>query len=191
MNHSTTAYNREDALNKRNDLIGTLPDRFDTVLADVLGRLLEGGAPLTAMVAAQAHGTARLSAVIHTLEKKYGWHIERAQTKKYLHDGRYVWTTAYKLPQVSIEGAREMYGSMWMDIVKMFHSADDNEVRQRAFKKAFADLTWRDMIKIVLDGAKNLLGWNGDAKSIATPTHSGWDNPTFAKVKPSQAATED
>ncbi|MCX4146754.1 MULTISPECIES: hypothetical protein [Paraburkholderia] len=73
---------------------GILPTRRNTVLAGVLAELLEGHT-LTSMDAVFKQYANRAATVIHCLEARYAWNIERRDIATAVNDGRVVWVTAY------------------------------------------------------------------------------------------------
>lgn len=79
MKNAPAANSNESALIKRDYNIGKLPPPRGTAIAGVLMYLLlEEIFFLTAEAASYLFGTNNLRAVIHTLEKKYGWEIARS-----------------------------------------------------------------------------------------------------------------
>ena len=79
---------------------GGLPDKLNTVTAEVLARLLNHGR-LTSIDAVSEASTTRLSAVTHCLAKEYGWPIEAVDKAAGCRDGRVAWVAEYFLdPQV-------------------------------------------------------------------------------------------
>lgn len=69
------------------DFTATFPRRHYTVAAEVLRQLLEGER-LTGLDAVFGAHTTRLAAVIHYLEKDYGWEIARTDKTVGTVDGR-------------------------------------------------------------------------------------------------------
>ncbi|MGZ5178711.1 MAG: hypothetical protein ACXWCW_31710 [Burkholderiales bacterium] len=143
MKNAPAAYSNESALNKRKYTIGLLPERFDTMPAIVLAALLEGGQPVTAYSAYKAYGTKSLSKVIHLLEKKYYWAVERTRVKQLNMRGEEVFVIGYKLPQATLEAARELYGSVWVDLVKNFCELRDYAAKKRSVLMMKQCLCWR------------------------------------------------
>ncbi|AGW91518.1 hypothetical protein N234_15925 [Ralstonia pickettii DTP0602] len=94
-----------------------LPKRINTVRAGVLAALLEGDA-VTGMDAVFNQSTTRAAAVIHALETKYGWHIERRDMATGTKDGRVAWVTVYWLSARSREAAFAAGARPWIDEVK-------------------------------------------------------------------------
>lgn len=72
---------------------GNLPKRPETVLAGVLGELLQGHS-LTSMDTAFEQYANRAAAVTHCLEVRYVWSIERRDIARATDDGRVAWVTA-------------------------------------------------------------------------------------------------
>ena len=107
----------ESAPSKRDYTPGTLPKRLDTVTAAVLAGLLESNT-LTGMDSVFKQSTTRLGAVIHRLERDYGWRIDRRDIATGTNDGRIASISAYWLPQAAIAQAFEMGARAWIDSVK-------------------------------------------------------------------------
>lgn len=96
---------------------GTLPARRNTVTSSILAALLESSA-LTGMDSVFKQSTTRLGAVIHRLERDYGWYIERRDIATGTNDGRIATISAYWLPQATIAKAFEAGARSWVDSVK-------------------------------------------------------------------------
>ena len=77
---------------------GSLPARKATVTADVLSRLLSGQ-KLMGLDAVATSSTTRLSAVVHSLAKDYGWTIESTNKATGCRDGRVAWVAEYWIPR--------------------------------------------------------------------------------------------
>ena len=107
----------ESAPSKRDYTPGTLPKRIDTVTAAVLAAMLES-IMLTGMDSVFKQSTTRLGAVIHRLERDYGWHIDRRDMATGTNDGRVASISAYWLPQATIAQAFETGAREWIDNVK-------------------------------------------------------------------------
>lgn len=84
--------------------IGEFPTRHHTVVAEVLCRLLNGE-NLTGMDAVFDCSTTRLSAAIHYLTTKYGWHADHADISVGTNDGRVTTVRAYFFPRAIIRRA--------------------------------------------------------------------------------------
>lgn len=108
----------ESALDSRNYNAGSLPKRTYTVTAEALMHLLEMN-EITGMESVFRMSTTRLSAVIHYLEKRYAWHIDRHDEVRGTKDGRTSWITVYWLPQATIANAFERGAREWIDRVKL------------------------------------------------------------------------
>lgn len=106
----------ESAPNKRDYTPGTLPIRTNTVTAAVLAGLLESNV-LTGLDSVFKQSTTRLSAVIHRLERDYGWTIDRRAFAAGTGDGRVAEVAAYWLPQATIAQAFEAGARQWVDAV--------------------------------------------------------------------------
>lgn len=109
---------KPSAVDNRDSIPGTLPLRRYTVRAAVLASLLESNV-MTGMESVFKQSTTRLSAVIHALKQKYGWHIERRDIANGTSDGRITFIVAYWLPQATIAQAFEAGARDWIDSVKV------------------------------------------------------------------------
>lgn len=105
------------APDKRNYNPGTLPKRINTVTAAVLAGLLESNV-LTGMDSVFKQNTTRLGAVVHRLEREYGWCIDRRDVATGTSDGRVATISAYWLPQATIAKAFDAGAREWIDSVK-------------------------------------------------------------------------
>ena len=83
---------------------GTFPVRHNTVIAEVLTRLVSGE-NLTGMNAVFDASTTRLSGAIHRLINEYGWHIDHVDMSVGTKDGRMAEIRAYFLTSVFIRQA--------------------------------------------------------------------------------------
>lgn len=83
---------------------GALPQRVNTVRAEVLARLL-AGERLTGLDAVSSAGTTRLAAVIHALSA-IGWRVDRDDIPVTCRDGRAAHVTAYWIRADQREAAR-------------------------------------------------------------------------------------
>lgn len=108
----------ESVPDKRNYTPGTLPIRCDTVTAAILASMLELNI-LTGMDAVFRQSTTRLGAVIHRLERDYGWHFDRRDIATGTNDGRVASIRAYWLPQATIAQAYESGAREWVESVKV------------------------------------------------------------------------
>jgi hypothetical protein len=98
-------------------VVGSLPERTDTVTASVLAALLEGK-PRTSLDSVFEHHTTRLAAVIHHLEKRHGWVISRHRCKVKTKDGRNATVAAYYLPPSVTLEAVDAVAVNWIANVK-------------------------------------------------------------------------
>ena len=105
---------------------GTLPHLRNTVIAAVLASLLESNT-LTGMDSVFKQSTTRLCAVIHRLERDYGWRIERRDMAAGTNDGRIASISAYWLPQATIAKAFEAGARDWVESVKVARAARRKE----------------------------------------------------------------
>lgn len=101
---------------------GRLPARLDTVIAEILSRLLEGER-LTGMEGVYAASTTRLAAVIHDLENNHTWTVERDEIANDCNDGRTTTITRYWLDSQAIEQARNAGADGWCAQVKAARAA--------------------------------------------------------------------
>jgi hypothetical protein len=74
---------------------GALPKRQNTVAADVLARFLNGDR-LTGLESVVDSSTTRLAAVVHYLERDYGWRILRDDKAVGCKDGRVACVSEYR-----------------------------------------------------------------------------------------------
>jgi hypothetical protein len=75
---------------------GGFPVKQNTVIADVLARLLTGER-LTSLDTVYEASTTRLGAVVFSLVNKYGWQIESIDKAAGCKDGRVAWVSEYFL----------------------------------------------------------------------------------------------
>jgi hypothetical protein len=94
-----------------------LPTRQNTVLAEVLARLLSGER-LRGLDAVYGCSTTRLSAVIHHLEKHWGWEIPRIDVAVGCRDGRVSWVAEYFLLKEVTAKANATDANRWCAEVK-------------------------------------------------------------------------
>lgn len=96
---------------------GILPVRKNTAMAAVLMRLL-CGKRLTPLDALTEASTTRLAAVVCTLEKKYGWHIDRTKKAVGCQDGRLTFVFEYWLDSDAIACAMKSGAASWTSQVR-------------------------------------------------------------------------
>ena len=116
---------------------GRLPARLDTVIAEILSRLLEGER-LTGMEGVYAASTTRLAAAIHDLERIHAWTVERDEIANGCNDGRTTTITRYWLNSQAIEQARGAGAGDWCAQVKAARTAlrrKAAEARREASRK--------------------------------------------------------
>lgn len=101
---------------------GRLPARLNTVIAEILSRLLEGKR-LTGMEGVFTASTTRLAAVIHDLEKIHAWTVERDEIANGCNDGRTTTITRYWLDSGAIELARDAGAGEWCAKVQAARAA--------------------------------------------------------------------
>lgn len=75
---------------------GALPERQNTVIADVLARFITGER-LTGMSAVTDSSTTRLADVVFRLERGHGWYVQREDKAVGCRDGRMTYVTEYRL----------------------------------------------------------------------------------------------
>lgn len=155
MKNAPTQTTSEGAAGTANSNTGTLPKRINTVTAAVLVGLLESNT-LTGMDSVFKQSTTRLGAVIHRLEREYGWHISRRDVATGTSDGRIATIAAYWLPQATIAQAFEAGAREWIERVK----ADRAERRKKAGKCRVAAAR-RNAIKRATDPRQNSLFGGG------------------------------
>jgi len=90
-------------------LLGTFPKRRDTVIAEVLARLLEGE-KLTGMDGVFDCNTTRFADQVHELRRRHGWRIESPDVQVRTNDGRSVPVAEYWLPPEVREAAAAACG---------------------------------------------------------------------------------
>lgn len=117
MKNAPITISNESAPDKRDYNAGTRPERINTVTAEALALLLEMN-EITGMESVFRMSTTRLSAVIHYLQKRYDWQIERRDEVTGTNDGRIPTITVYWLPQATIAQAFERGARDWIDRVK-------------------------------------------------------------------------
>ena len=95
--HKTTR-NQVGAPGKGADIIarGTLPERQNTVIADVLARFI-AGERLTGLDSVTDSSTTRLADVVFKLDRRYCWHIQREDKAVGCRDGRMAYISEYRL----------------------------------------------------------------------------------------------
>ena len=117
MNTVPSTISNQNAPEKSNYAVGALPARHNTVTSAVLADLLESKV-LTGMNSISKQGTTRLSAVVHSLERKHGWTVERRTVATGTKDGRIALIAAYWLSPITIEQAFATGARDWIDGVK-------------------------------------------------------------------------
>lgn len=87
-------------------MMGDLPKRHNTQIADVLARLLNGQR-ITALDALRESSAFRLAAIVHKLRHVYGWGgIETADVSVECAGGHVARVAEYKLPITLVTSAR-------------------------------------------------------------------------------------
>ncbi|MBY4828697.1 hypothetical protein [Burkholderia dolosa] len=103
-------------MDKRHSKAGMLPARQNTVTAEVLCAMLEGR-ELTAIDSVFACSTTRLASVVHELDKRHGWRIERCNKPLETTDCRISIVTVYWLSPGVREAAFAAGAGTWVDEV--------------------------------------------------------------------------
>ena len=91
---------------------GNLPQRKNTVTADVLARLLNYER-LTSLDGVYEAGTTRLSAVAFYLDERWGWAIQTTDKATGCNDGRVAWIVEYHLHPDAIAQAMQEGAEAW------------------------------------------------------------------------------
>ena len=91
---------------------GRLPSKLNTVVAEVLCRLLNQER-LTSLDAVSGASTTRLSAVTFYLAEKYGWPIVATDRAAGCRDGRIAWVAQYRLDSEVITAAMAKGAGPW------------------------------------------------------------------------------
>jgi hypothetical protein len=105
------------ALDKRDSTPGILPRRVNTVLAGVLADFLDAHT-VTGMEAVFKQSTTRAAAVVHYLETRYDWSIERRDVVTGTNDGRIASIKVYWLSAASREAAFKNGARAWVNDVR-------------------------------------------------------------------------
>lgn len=101
---------RADAGSDPSTPFGAFPKRRNTVIAEVLARLL-AGETLTDMDGVVDHHTTRLADHVRRLRRLYGWRIESRDVEVCTQDGRAVPVSEYWLPPSVIAAAAAAGGA--------------------------------------------------------------------------------
>lgn len=96
---------------------GVLPAKLQTVTSEVLARLLNSER-LTGLDAVYEASTTRLSAVVHYLERDYGWTIERHDKATGCRDGRVAWVSEYWIDSDTAARAMAAGAAAWCKQVR-------------------------------------------------------------------------
>jgi hypothetical protein len=117
--------------------IGQFPQRKDTVLADVLSKLLKGK-QLTSMDTVFESSTTRLAAFVHSLEGDYGWVIDRTEIDPPTNDARVATVTSYFLSPANKHAAYQIGAREFCEQVMLARKLQLSQrkiVKQKAFVK--------------------------------------------------------
>ncbi len=110
---------------------GRLPSKLNTVVAEVLCRLLNQER-LTGLDAVTEASTTRLAAVVHYLTEKYGWAIVATDRAAGCRDGRIAWVAQYRLDSEVIAAAMTQGAGPWCVKVRAARLARrDNAARAK------------------------------------------------------------
>ena len=96
---------------------GSLPQRTNTVTADVLAKLL-AYERLTGMESVFGSSTTRLGAFVWSLQEKYGWAIERWDKAQGCNDGRVAEVREYWLNPEAVAAAMAGGAGEWCNRVR-------------------------------------------------------------------------
>ncbi len=77
-------------------ILARFPTRCNTVIAEVLARLLRHER-MTGLDAVAEASTTRLAAVVHVLREEYGWEIQSNDKAAGCKDGRVAWVAEYTI----------------------------------------------------------------------------------------------
>lgn len=97
--------------------IGRFPRQQDTVVAEVLSRLLRRE-KLTGLDGVYEASTTRLGAVVHQLQHVHGWPIESEPMAAGCNDGRVARVSRYALPEQAICKALAAGAAAWCAAVR-------------------------------------------------------------------------
>jgi len=114
---------------------GTLPQRLDTVRAEVLAQLL-GYNRLTGLNSVFASNTTRLAAVVHVLITEYLWPVKTSEKAVGTSDGRVAHVAEYFLPPEVVAQAMDQGAGDW---VKGVEKARRERRKEAAEAKRQAD----------------------------------------------------
>lgn len=96
---------------------GVLPARQNTVIADVLARLI-AGERLTGLDSVMDSSTTRLADVVHKLGKRYGWQIDRTDKAVGCRDGRMTYVSEYRMRADLCAAAVSVGAAPWCQAVR-------------------------------------------------------------------------
>ena len=91
---------------------GRFPTRQNTVIADVLARLLSGER-MTGLEAVNGSSTTRLASAVCSIQTTHGWHISRSDVVVGCGDGRVTTISVYFLSPDAIERAAAAGAAAW------------------------------------------------------------------------------
>ena len=135
---------------------GTLPQRKDTVAADLLSRLLSGNA-MTGMDGVFGASTTRLAAHIKYLADRYGWTFNHRDKAVGCNDGRVAWIREYFLDPPVITAAQQQGAVMFCDEVCL----------SRAQLRTATKLARRQAEKVnAAAAARRLKSWKSDPRQF-------------------------
>lgn len=118
---------------------GVLPKRLNTVLAGVLSVLLEGHM-VTSMDAVFKQYANRAATVIHCLEARYAWSIERRDIAPPTGNNCVVSATAYWMTIHEREAAFKAGARAWIQNATLIANKRPNSISQTKSRMAKRDL---------------------------------------------------
>jgi hypothetical protein len=149
--HNDAELSAPDSLNFK----ARFPNRFNTVTAAVLQKLL-AGETLTGMDAVFNASTTRLGAYVHALKRDYGWYCEHRDIAVSCKDGRVTEIRAYYFSSETIALALGMNAD---DFCQKVIAARAELRREQAKAKAEAARRNRRRVSINTDPRQFLLGY--------------------------------
>lgn len=124
-----------ETTNKQADFIGQLPQKKDTVTAEVLRRLFEGER-LTSLAGVFEASTTRLGAVVHHLRERWGWVCETRDKAAGCRDGRLAWVAEYRLSEQQRNQAQRPDVLQWCSEVRAARAKRRTQAAKAAHRAA-------------------------------------------------------
>ncbi|MCZ2103091.1 MAG: hypothetical protein OZ923_03190 [Comamonadaceae bacterium] len=116
--------------------IGRLPKRQNTVIAEILRRLLDGE-HVTSITGVFEASTTRLGAVVFSLRKCHGWQCEKQDKAAGCKDGRIAWIAEYRLSPLQRAAAVQCPDvSQWCRQVREARAKRRTQAAQAAHRAA-------------------------------------------------------